>query len=147
MGLIFGIVLNFMPHFTVQTVGGIMFIVAFIGAYIIRARFKFDEFIALHMRYIICQIWVLTLLLLIGMVIAVFVADNTQIEMLIRQINDGVYLDNNDLMRGVTAYALENWVLFAFLFVLPPLYALYKLGGGAYAAQKNRLPRRHDKWF
>lgn len=147
LAYIIAVICNVIPSSTVQTFGLILFIVIFAATYFYRGKSPADSFIHNHMQFIIKSIWVSSLILLIGMIAAYFMADHTIVYQTYETIMNGIFLTQDQINGFVMDYMRAN--IFTFVVTLMPslIYLAYRLAKGILHARKGYIVPHSKSWF
>lgn len=145
--LIISIICNVIPSTMVQTFGLIVFIAAFIACYYLRHKSDNEGLTYNHMQFIIKSIWISSLILLIGMVAAYFLADHAIIHGAVNHVTAGNFLTEAQIENIIMDYMKEN--IFTFIFTLMPclIYLIYRLSKGIVHGQKQQVIQNLKSWL
>jgi uncharacterized membrane protein len=141
------IICNVIPSSTVQTFGLILFIIIFIATYIFRSKAKDKSFMHNHMHYIIKSIWISSLILIIGMIAAYFMADHSIIYNIMENAKNGLVLTQDQLNSILMNYMRAN--LLVFIVTLTPclIYLAYRLSKGIVYAKGGYIVPNLKSWI
>jgi len=141
------LIMNFIPSFTIQTIGGLLFFFLFILSYILKYNAKKESFEYAHYAYITKTIWIFSLFLTIGVLVAAVFADNSNIHELTANLMNGIILTEEQMIQKLVQYGMRNLLLFLLIFIPITLYFAYRLIKGAYYIQKDTPPANPKNWF
>lgn len=144
---IVAIICNIIPSSAVQTFGLILFIVIFIATYVLRGKSAKDSLIYNHMQFMIKSIWISSLILLMGMTAAYFIADHSIIYQTIESAKSGVFLTESQLNSILMDYMRAN--IFTFILTLTPslIYLVYRFSKGVMYAKDGYVVPNLKNWF
>lgn len=147
IGLIISTILNFVPIYSAQIFGAIFFLVLLIFSYIYKSQSEEASIQNSHARYIIKTIWIFSLFLLIGVILAGLFADNSAIQQTIDQVMAGVMMDETALESILSGYMKDN--AFTFFVTIAPsfLYFFYRLIKGTLKIKNNNPMTNLKSWF
>lgn len=145
--LIASVILSILPSSVAKTFGFILFIVIFMATYYFRHKSDEKSLTHNHMQFIIKSIWISSLILLIGMAGAYFLADHSIIHNAVDFVKAGNFLTETQIENIIMNYMKEN--IFVFLFTLMPclIYLIYRLCKGTVHAQKGQLMPNLKSWL
>lgn len=145
--ILISIIFNFVPSFVVQTMGLLMFLVFFIGLYIMRAFAQKSGLTFSHSHFIIKSIWISTFLLLIGAVVAGVLGDHTIINNAVDTIKNGTMISEQQFNSLIMQYGRTNFMLFLGALSPSVLYVLYRLAKGMKVLKRNENIANPKSWF
>lgn len=149
------VICNFIPLAIVQIFGWSLMLAVLIGAYIYKARSKLDSLAYNHMTYIIGTIWIGSLLLFLGMLVATYwvyaQGDHTVIEGLIATVNSGTIVSEAEMTSVLHSYMQQNYKLLmtVTLSTVGPavLYVVYRTACGLSRASKGYRMAKPAGWL
>lgn len=141
------IICNIVPSSIIQSLGLILFLVIFITTYVYKYKSQEDSVTYSHMTYIIKTIYISSLWLLIGMVLAYYFADHMIIHQAIQSLQNGMPLTENDLNRIMMNYLKQNIEIFTLTLSPSLIYLIYRFGKGIIIAQKDSVIHNPKNWF
>ncbi len=147
IGLIISTILNFVPITSAQVFGSIFFLVLLITAYIYRAKSEEKTLQNSHSHYIIKTIWVFSLFLLIGIILAGLFSDNTALQNTIDNAKNGIMASEAELENILTNYLQNNFFVFALTIGPSFLYFIYRLYKGVTYAKNNTPIKNLKSWI
>ena len=139
--------MNIIPSVSIQTLGGILFFVAFIGSYILRKKHNAGSQEHIHYSYMIKTIWIFSILFLIGTLFSLILADHTAINKIVDGINTGNIPTEDAMMGSVLQFGMDNLMLFLIIFLPMIIYALYRFSKGLYFIRKNQIFKNPTGWL
>jgi len=147
IGLFISTIFNFVPIASAQIFGGLFFLVLLIAAYIYRYGSEDRTLQNSHARYIIKTIWIFSLFLFIGIILAGLFSDNTALQNTIDNAKNGIITSEAELENIFGRYIQEN--IFIFLPTLGPsfLYFIYRLYKGCIQVKNNAPITNLKNWF
>ncbi len=147
LAYIIAVICNIVPSSAVQTFGLILFIVIFAATYFYRNRSPSESLIHNHMQFIIKSIWISSLVFLVGMITAYFMADHTIVYQTYETIMNGVFLTQDQINGFVMDYMRAN--IFTFVITLMPslIYLAYRLAKGILHARKGYIVLHSKNWL
>jgi len=138
---------NFIPLVMVQMIGGILFFVTIVAIYFIRWKSTNASFKHNHMDYLIKTFWVASLILLIGIVFAVFFADHTVINNVVDGMENGIPFTQEELNIVLLNYAKDNVLTFALSIGPCFLYIFYRTVRGMIETMNYNKIENIKSWF
>ena len=145
--LILAIFMNFIPSLTIQSWGGVLFLITFLVTYIFKFNTDKESFDYNHYSYITKTIWIFSLFSFIGIILAYLLGDHTLINQLVNDIKNGTIPTNQDIFDVTMAYGRQNILLFAVIFLPITFYLLYRLGKGVHLARQNKIIPNLKSWI
>ena len=110
-----------------------------ITAYIYRAKSEEETLQNSHSHYIIKTIWIFSLFLFIGIILAGLFSDNTALQNTIDNAKSGIMMSEAELENILANYFQNNFLVFALTIGPSFLYFIYRLYKGVTYA-KNDTP-------
>ena len=147
IGLFISTIFQFIPSAGAQLFGVLFFVILLIASYIYRAQASQDSLQHSHSGYITKTIWIFSIFLLIGMIIASFLADNTAINDTMDKAKNGIMMSDTELNSIMSGYIKNN--LWVFISTLGPsfIYFFYRLAKGLNLARHNKNIPDTKNWF
>jgi uncharacterized membrane protein len=147
IGLIICAIFQFVPFFGAQLFSALFFIILFISAYTYRARANEDSLQKTHTGYIIKTIWIFSLFLFLGMILASILADSTSIHDTLDKAKNGVMMSEVELNAIMAGYMKTN--LWVFISCLGPsfMYFIYRLTKGIRLVRNYQHITDTKNWF
>ena len=146
-GFLLALISNFIPVAAVQAVGGVLLLVLLVMAYIWRSGAVDGGYRHTHMCYLIRSFWIGSLFLVVGIVLAVLLADHSLIQGAVDGIAAGAYLEEEQINNILMQYTVDNLVVFA-LTLLPSLaYLAYRFLKGMVIANKEEPVTNIKSWL
>ncbi len=150
-----GIIMQFVPMLTAQTLGLIMILVALIGAYLYKAKSAMDSLTYNHMSYLIGTIWISSLFLLIGIIIATIwvyqLGDHSVVLDVMTGVNNGRLFTQDELQTELENYMIQNMTLLitAAGTTLGPglIYIIYRVTNGMRLTVRGERIDKPARWF
>lgn len=144
-GLCCAVLLHFVPLINVQVVAGVLFLVLFAGAYVLRARHETEGLMDNHMTYIIRTIWLFGAIMLVGGVLGGMYmstyADMGPVNDMLARMQQGITYNAPEMMNVIYNFLTLNGqhtLVAAGLAIGPAaLYLIYRLAGGLERALKG----------
>ncbi len=144
---IISVIFNFTPSQQINMIGSIIFIICFIALYIFRKRSKKSSLTYSHSSYIIKSIWVSSLFLFIGMIVAGIVGDHSIVQNTVDTLTNGEVLTEAEINSIMLEYTKANLLTFAVSLIPGIIYLLYRLGKGTKLCLQNTSITNHGNWF
>ena len=99
LAFILAVALNFVPSIAAQTIGGVLFLMAFIMTYVLKYSTEKDTIDFAHYNYLTKTIWIFSFFTLIAIILSTMLADNTVINEMTTNIQSGVILTEEQMME------------------------------------------------
>ena len=147
IGFIIALISNFIPSASVQMIGGILFLVLLVMTYIWHAKAVKDGYRHTHMAYLIKSFWIGALFLVLGIVLAVLLADHSVINNAVDSIGTGQILTEDDINQILINYTRSNLGVFIITLCPSLLYLGYRFVKGALLANKEEAIQNLKSWF
>jgi len=138
---------NFIPLPIIQMTGLIVFIIAIISIYVMRAKSKNASFKHNHMEYLLKSFWVGSLILLVGIIISVFFADHTVIYNVVDGMATGIVFTQEELNIVLMNYAKDNMLIFGLCLSPSLLYLFYRTNRGIIETVNYNKIENLKNWF
>lgn len=147
VGLIISTILNFIPVYSAQIFGSIFFLVLLMFSYIYRSQSEEGSAQKSHTCYIIKTIWIFSLFLVVGIILAGLFADNSAIQQTIEKVMSGVMVNEVALESILAGYMKSNFLVFFFTIVPSFLYFFYRLIKGIIEIKNNNPITNLKNWL
>lgn len=147
IAFIIGLASNFIPSPSIQMVGGIIFLFAIPAAYILRSKNKLESYAYTHAQYLIKTFWIASLLLLIGAIISIFLADHTKINDVVAGMSQGMVFTQAELNAILINYAFDNIIIFGVCIGPSLIYLGYRIIKGLIKAVNNQRIDNLKTWL
>ena len=147
IGLIISTIFNFVPLASAQVFGSVFFLMILITAYIYRAKSEEDTLQNSHSHYIIKTIWIFSLFLFIGIILAGLFSDNTALQSTIDNAKSGIMMSEAELENILANYFQNNFLVFALTIGPSFLYFIYRLYKGVTHAKNNTPITNLKSWM
>lgn len=139
--------LNFVPSHLISTFGSLLFLVIFIATYIYRSKHKENNFIHSHMVFIIKSIWISSLILIVGIILAYLLGDHSIIETAIAGVKRNIYLTEYQINEILMNYLKHNAVIFGLTLMPAIIYLIYRLARGLKNAKQQKPIKNLKSWL
>ena len=137
IGFLISTILSFLPSYNLQILGFIFFFATLIMTYIYKYRSDINSFQYSHSKYLIKTVWIFSIFLLIGIIIAGTLADNSSINATMNNIMNGQMISEAELENILMGYMKQNAFLFFITIVPSFLYFLYRIFKGIKLIKNN----------
>jgi uncharacterized membrane protein len=146
IGLFISAIFQFIPSAGAQVFGVLFFGVLLIAAYVYRTGADEDSLQYSHAQYVIKSIWIFSLFLFIGVMLASVLADNTAIQETMDKAKGGVMMSESELESIMSGYVKNN--LWVFITSLGPsfIYFFYRLIKGVKLVRQNTNIPNPKSW-
>ena len=149
------LIFQFIPLVTIQVFGFFLFIGVLVAAYMLRGKSETESLAYNHAHFIIRTIWIWSLFLMVGMVIAVpwfsQVADHSIIQSFLDQVSGGMMPSHemmNDVMKRYMLANLADLLFIAGVALGPSMvYIIYRFAKGLTRALKGHRIGNVKNWF
>ena len=150
-----GIIMDFIPIIIIEQMGLCVALVAIVAAYIYRWRADNDSLTYNHMSFLITTFWASSVILLVGIVLAIAViykaGNHTLIADLVDAHRNGEILTEQRMQITFTDYVRVNWKLLLAVSIptLGPgvIYLIYRVGQGMHRAVHGHRIARPKAWL
>ncbi|MCI5059872.1 MAG: hypothetical protein MRY79_02245 [Alphaproteobacteria bacterium] len=147
IGFIIALISNFIPSASVQMMGGLLFLLLLVMTYIWRAKSVKEGYRHTHMAYLIKSFWIGALFLIVGILLAVLLADHSVINAAVDSVGAGQFLTEDDINQILIDYTRRNLGVFIITLCPSLLYLGYRFVKGALLANKEEVIENFKNWF
>ncbi len=138
---------NFIPSDIIQMAGGFIVLLAISTAYIIRSKNEMTSYNYTHAQFLIKTFWISSLILIIGMIAALFLGDHTKINAVVDGIAQGIPFTQAELNAVLKNYAFDNIIIFGLSIGPSLIYLGYRIIKGLIKAVNNEIINNLKNWL
>ena len=147
------VLMSIIQNEAISTIGGALFLIALIAAYIMRIKTARESLHRHHLTFMIRAAWIGSFILLAAIPAVAYAmwyhGDQTAFDELAKMVEDGVVIDETMVNDAVDAYMRDNYAMivqYAYFGFAPGLfYMLYKWAKGFTAISKGTFVRGGSK--
>ena len=144
---IVSLIMNVVPNITISSFGALLFLVVFVGTYILKFTSKKESTHYSHYAYLTKTIWIFTLFVMISMVAAYYFGDHTIINNMVSSVTSGNMVSVEQMSMAIMDYANANKYVFGLIFLPVTVHLFYRLGKGLYLARKDEPIPNPKSWL
>lgn len=147
IAFIIGFISNFIPSSVIQMAGGLVFLIAIPVAYFIRSKNEEPSYNYTHTKFLIKTFWIASLILIVGIVAAIFWGDHTKINAVVDGMGQGISFTQDELNSVLRSYAFDNIITFSLCLGPSMIYLAYRVIKGLITAVNNQTINNLKNWL
>lgn len=141
------LIMSVVPNTIISSFSSVLFLVVFIATYILKYNADKQSTNYSHYAYLTKTIWIFSLFVMIGTVIAYYLGDHSIINNMVDSVMNGIVMSVEEMSYRLMEYGYANKYIFGIIFAPVTLHLFYRLGKGLHLAHKDKAIPNPKSWI